>query len=131
MPDVLSIADTTVAAGAFNRRITIQELNTSATDGQGGATPAYTDVISTWAHIEPWVGRGGAEIYFAQQMYPHQLLQILIRYRPSMNIVAGMFVLFGTHRYRIRSATVPAQAFTTIQLVCEELQASGSEHNVA
>jgi SPP1 family predicted phage head-tail adaptor len=125
MPDVLSIADTTVSAGAFNRRITIQRPDDSATDSQGGATRAWVDVVSTWAHIEPWKG---SEIFIAQQVYPNKIVRMLIRYRPSMNIDASMRIVYGSQLYNIRSVTVPAEARTTIEIVAEELQARGSTH---
>lgn len=125
MADVLSRVDTTVGAGAFNRRITIQQQVINAPDGMGGSTAAWTTACTTWAHIEAWKG---SESFTAQQIYPSMLTKMLIRYRPSQNISAAMRVLYGSRIYNIRSVSVPAEAQTTIQLVCEELQAKGSKN---
>lgn len=124
MADVLSRVDTTVGSGAFNRRITIQQ-QIDHPDGMGGSVPTWEKVCSTWAHIEAWKG---TESFTAQQIYPSMLTKMLIRYRPSQNITAAMRVLYASRIYNIRSVSVPAEAQTTIQLVCEELQAKGSKN---
>ncbi len=124
MPDVLSPADTTVASGAFNRRITIQ-APVDVADGEGGSTRTWTTVVSTWAHIEPWKG---AEKWLVGQVYSNMWVKMLIRYRPSTNITPVMRITYGNRIYRIRAVNVPAEAQTTIELLCEELQTYGSLH---
>src|SRR6266487_2497306 len=124
MPDILSPADTTVASGAFNRRITIQSP-VDVADGEGGSTRTWSTVVSTWAHIEPWKG---AEKWLVGQVYSNMWVKMLIRYRPSTNITPVMRITYGNRIYRIRAVNVPAEAQTTIELLCEELQTYGSLH---
>lgn len=122
MADVLSTADTTVGSGAFNRRVTIQQ-ETSTPDGQGGSTPTWGTLVTTWAHVEPWKG---AVAFQAQQKFPTKWIRILLRYRPSTNISTAMRAVYKDQTYEIRSITDPAEAHTTIELLCEELRAKGS-----
>jgi SPP1 family predicted phage head-tail adaptor len=130
--NVLNTAGTIVGSGPFNRRITIQQLvHTGQKDGIGGENKDYQDLITTWAHIEPYMRPSSAaamEAFRDDQMYATRYILILIRYRPTLNIAPGMQVLYGVQKYRIRQVDVPAEARTTITLLCEELQAQGSLH---
>ena len=116
-------ASATESAGVYNRRITIRERGSAVSDGQGGFTQPWQDVVSTWAYIEPL---RGSESFTAQQIYPSMNVRMLIRYRPNTNISNAMQVLYGSHVFNIRSVTVIASARTVIELICEELQAKGS-----
>lgn len=122
MPDVLSTADTTVGAGVFNRRITIQQLSDTV-DGQGGKVRTWVNVVTTWAHIEPW--KGNEALRFSQ-VFPNMYVRMLIRFRPSQNITPLMRIQYRSRIYNIRSVSVLAEAQTTIELLCEELQVQGS-----
>lgn len=124
MPDVLSPADTTVSSGAFNKRIAIQSP-VDTPDGEGGSTRTWSTVVTTWAHIEPWKGK---EAWLVGQVYSNMWTKMLIRYRPSLNVTPVMRVAYGKRTYNIRSVSVPAEAQTTIELLCEELQTYGSLH---
>lgn len=122
--NVLSTADTLVGAGDLNRRVTIQQFSDTS-DGQGGTTRAWNNVITVWAHIEPWKG---TEKFLANQVYPNLFVRVLLRYQPSQNITAAMRLVYGSRTFNIRSVSVLAEARTTIELLCEELQAAGSLH---
>ncbi len=124
--NVLSNADTTAGAGAFNKPITIEQLTAGTPDGMGGrGEPVWQTVINTWAHISPWKG---AEQWQTQQVYPQAFVQMLIRYRTDVNITPVMRVRYGQRIYNIRAVRVPSEAQTTIELLCEELQTHGSLH---
>lgn len=127
MADILSPADTTVGSGAFNKRIVIEQPS-DLSDGQGGTTRSWVLVLSTWAHIEPWNLYRGGELFVAGQVYPVQWVKVLLRYRPSLNITTIMRMRYGSRLYNIRAVQVPAEAQTTIELVGEQLQASGTLH---
>jgi len=127
MPDVRSPADTTAGSGVYNKRIVIEQPDDTP-DGQGGVTRAWVTVVSTWAHITPWMPYRGGELFVADQVYPVQWLKVSLRYRPSTNITTTMRMRYGTKRYNIRAASVPEEAQTAIELVCEQLQASGTLH---
>ena len=124
MTDVLSPVDTTVSAGAFNKRVSFQ-MPVDAADGQGGSTRTWTTVLTTWAHIEAYKGN---EAWIAGQKYSNMWTKVLIRYRASVNITPIMRMLYGNRIYDIRSVSVPAEALTTIQILVEELQVYGSLH---
>ncbi|SRR6266487_2915205 len=124
MPDVLSPADTTVASGAFNKRFSLL-LPVDSADGEGGFTRTWSTVVSTWAHIEPWKGR---EAWMVGQVYSNMWVKVLLRYRPSINVTPIMRGQYGQRVYNIRSVHVPAEALTTIEMLCEELQTYGSLH---
>jgi len=124
MPDILSTADTTVRAGAFNRPIKIQKPNPSATaDGMGGRSRSFVDYISTMAHIGPWKG---LEKFVGQQAYPTMFTKFLIRYRPNNTIDATMQIVYKSRIFNIRSVRLPEEAQTTIEILAEEQQAKGS-----
>lgn len=123
--NVLNTQDTVVSAGAFNRKVQFQTL-TDTDDGMGGRTRAWTTTFTTWAHLEPWKGQ---EQFIAQQITPNMFMRVLLRYRPSQNITASMRMLYGTRTFNIRSVSVIAEAMTTIELLVQEIQASGSLHS--
>lgn len=120
--NIQSTQDVVVPAGAFNRRVTFQ-IPSDTPDGQGGQTRVWVTSFSTWAHMEMWKGR---ELWQGQQVYPSMYMRVLLRYRPSMNISPAMRMLYKTRMYNIRSVGNPAEAETTIELLCEQLQATGS-----
>jgi len=124
MPDILSTADTTVRAGAFNRPIKIQKPVTSGSpDAMGGKPRAFMDYISTMAHIGPWKG---AEKFIGQQAYSGMFTKFLIRYRPTNTIDATMQIVYKSRIFNIRSVRLPEEANTTIEILAEEQQAKGS-----
>lgn len=105
----------------------IQQL-TGTPNGQGGFVNggSWTDVpglsnvpfnYKTWS---PW------EKYMAQQLYPGINARLVIRYRKSVNITSQMRFVYGDHIYLIRGLDNYDQANAVILLMCEELQATGS-----
>jgi|SRR5579885_1196508 len=120
--NLLSPTDVTVPAGAFNRRITIQQP-VDVSDGQGGSTRTWSTVFSTWAYIEDWKGW---ERWNAQQVYPNMIVRVLIRYRPSQTVTDSMRMLYNSKVYNIRAAYDKGAARRTIEMLCEALQDTGS-----
>lgn len=125
MPDVLSPTDTAVGSGAFNRPVTIEQP-TDVDDGQGGSTRTWVVVLQTMAHFQPFKGQ---ELWKTGQVYPTLWTKVLIRYRPDVNVTPTMRLRYGNRIYNIRSVEVPAEALTTIEMLCEQLQISGSGHS--
>ncbi len=125
MADVLNSVDTTVGAGAFNRRVSFQLPSGNATDGVGSPVPNYTTVLTTWAHIQAWKGRKDV---LASQFYATEYQRVLLRYRPSMNITTKMRMLYGRRVFDVTSVSTPAEAQTTIELLVTERKAYGSLH---
>lgn len=110
----------------FDRRITIQKLS-NTTDSQGGKTAPATWAAITgspkWAHFELWKGNVKFE---ADQPFAHSYQRCLIRYKKTVNVTAGMRVLYKSQIHTIRWVGVPNQARKVIELMLEELQAEGS-----
>ena len=67
-------------AGARDRRITIQSLSETITDG-GEVTESATDVCKAWAQIAPLTAR---ENWIAQQSQATTTHKIKILYRPDI-----------------------------------------------
>ncbi len=123
MPDaILTNTRATTGSGAYNKRITIQTPQ-DVSDSQGGVTRIWVTVISTWAKIKSWKG---IESWQAGQVYPVFWKRVLIRYRSDLDITDTMRILHKNHIYNIRSVDIIEEALTNIEMVCEQLQASGT-----
>jgi SPP1 family predicted phage head-tail adaptor len=113
-----------VPAGAFNRRVSFLTQSVTADDI---GTPVITWVtdFSTWAHMEPWKGR---EYVADNQVFAQMWTRVLLRYRPSQPVNGTMRMQYGIKVYRIRDAFLPAEANKIVELLCEEIQSTGSAH---
>lgn len=70
-----------IEAGKLDQRVTLQE-STPTTDGFGQDVPAWSDVATVWARVEPLRGR---EFFQAGQMQASADVRITIRYRAGLN----------------------------------------------
>lgn len=113
-----------VPAGSFNKRVSFLTQSVTADDI---GTPVITWVtsFSTWAHMEPWKGR---EYVQDNQVFAQMWERVLLRYRPSQVVNGTMRMTYGIKIYRIRDAYLPAEANKIVELLCEEIQSSGSAH---
>jgi SPP1 family predicted phage head-tail adaptor len=73
--------------GQLRRKITIQQAGTTS-DGMGGYTKSWTDILTTWS---AWRAKSGSEGIAVNQQNPSQLYEVTIRYRagivPLMRLV--------------------------------------------
>jgi len=69
-----------IGAGKRNKRITIQSLTETTTDG-GEVTETASDVAEVWAAIEPLSAR---ETWFARQSQATTTHKITMLYRPDV-----------------------------------------------
>jgi len=113
-----------VPAGAFNKRMSFL-TETATTDDIGTPILTYTVAFTTWVHIEPWKGR---EYVADNQVFAQMWTRVLMRYRPSQVVNGNMRAQYGIKIYRIRSAWLPAEANKIVELLCEEIQSTGSAH---
>lgn len=115
-------------ASDLNRIVTI-EASSGTPDGQGGISSPVWTTVSGCARVPAALKTmNGYEQFTAQQVYPGVNSIIAIRYRPGLNINAGMRVRYGSRIFNIRGVLNLNEANTTIELKCEELQAKGSKH---
>ncbi len=101
--------------GRLDRRVKLQaQLRTS--DGAGGVTVAWSDVVTVWASIEPASGR---EAYAAQQLQGRVTHQVRMRYRSG--VTTGMRLVYGTRAFDIQSAVDEKGEGRSLLLTCEEI----------
>lgn len=120
---------TSVTASKLNRRVRI-EAPTGTSSGSGGRKKSRSIVADhVPANISyPPASKKGDEIFTQQQLHSALFTTITIRYRPSLNIDASMFVIYGTREFNIRTVQLDDEARKYIILQCEELQATGVMH---
>lgn len=69
-------------AGKLQHRVTIQEDRSTTKDNIGANVPNWSDVLTTWASIEPLSGR---DVILGAQISPDTTHKITIRYRPGVH----------------------------------------------
>lgn len=121
----LSKDKVTIGAGAFNKPVSFYSQSTTS-DDIGTPIEAWTTLaFKTFAHIEGWKGR---EYVADNQVFAQMWVRVLLRYRPSQKVDGTMRMQYGVKVYRIRSAWLPAEANKIVELLCEEIQSTGSAH---
>ena len=120
-----------ITSSQLNRRITIQQP-TYIADGQGGQTVTWGTVpgcASVPAQMQdvPFP-RKGDEDFQMMQVFATSWVIMTIRFRPSQNINDTMRVLYGTKTYEVKGVKVPDESRALIQMLCQELEATGSTH---
>ena len=114
-----------IGSGAYNKHVTFY-AQTDTTDDIGTPLVAWTTVaFSSWVHIEPWKGR---EYVADNQIFAQMWVRVLMRYRASQVVNGTMRMQYGVKVYRIRDAFLPAEANKIVELLCEEIQSTGSSH---
>jgi SPP1 family predicted phage head-tail adaptor len=102
-------------AGDLNRRVTLQTA-TETQDGAGQPIPAWSDVATVWAAVEPLEGR---ELFAAQQINAEAIVMVRIRYRPGVR--PKMRVLYGSRLLGIISVIDPGERHEELRLLCSEV----------
>lgn len=87
----------TYRVGELDQRVTIQRL-TLASDGQGGSTESWADVVTVWAHVRP---RSGREVVQFDRVNGEHAYLFVIRYRSGIR-ESDRLVWQGVN-YNIRS----------------------------
>lgn len=77
-----------IAAGQFDQRITLQQPS-AAVDGLGQRVETWSDVVSTWARVQPLRGR---EFFAAGQIQSEAAVKFTIRHRAG--VTGAMRVLW-------------------------------------
>lgn len=70
----------TYRVGELDQRVTIQRLST-VSDGQGGSTESWADVVTVWAHARP---RSGREVVQFDRVNGEHAYMFVIRYRSGI-----------------------------------------------
>lgn len=99
-------------AGDLRERVTLQTA-TLTTDGGGGSTETWADVVTVWARVEPLTGREGFE---AMQIASSMSHRVTIRQRsvtPQQRVKWGSKILLIT-------AVRPDETNESVQLLCRE-----------
>ena len=122
MPNDFAPADFDIRAGYLDRKIVIQQPNDTA-DGEGGTTRTWVTYVTTFASIQPFKG---IEVFSADQVYSEQWVRMLIRYRPSQPVTNAMRILYGSKIYEIRQAYDKGAQRRMVEMLCQELRATGS-----
>src|SRR5271167_2808464 len=114
-----------VPAGAFNKRVSFYSQSDTI-DDIGTPIQAWTTLaFSSWVHMEPWKGR---EYVQDNQVFAQMWERVLMRYRASQVVNGTMRMQYGIKVYRIRDAFLPAEANKIVEILCEEIQSTGSSH---
>lgn len=85
----------------FRHRITFQKL-VRASDGMGGFSTDWTDVITVWAKIEPL---SGSERLNSERLETQRSHKVQIRYRPE--ITTDMRILFRDRILQVHGVHSP------------------------
>lgn len=85
----------------LRHRIKFQNL-VKTSDGQGGFTEEWTDVVTVWAKVEP---ANTSERLFAQQIEMQRSHKVVIRYRSD--ITQTMRFIFSNRTFQIKSVMAP------------------------
>lgn len=123
---------TPITSSQLNRRITILQPSYGS-DAQGGRTVATWTTVPGCASVPAGIQdvpfpRKGDEDFQMLQVFASSWVIITIRFRPSTNINDTMRVQYGTKTYEVKGVKVPDESRQLIQLLCVELQATGSIH---
>jgi SPP1 family predicted phage head-tail adaptor len=103
-------------AGWMRHRVTIQ-ARTAAQDGYGERQPAWADVATVWASVEPLRGREYLEGRQEQADISHR---VAMRHRPGVS-PAMRLQLEGGRVLVIESVINPLERGERLELMCREL----------
>ena len=105
-----------VAAGKFNRRVTIEQI-TSSRDGIGGEIETWSTFATVWAEF---VSQSSRKFVAAKQV--HSELTALIRIRYRSGITAQMRVRYGSRIFQLVAAPINVkEGGESLELMCREI----------
>ena len=109
---------TQVNIAELRHRITFQEL-VEVSDGQGGKTTSWSNVVTVWARIEPVSSR---ERLFSQQLEYNRSHKVAIRYRND--ITNDMQFTFDGRTFQVKGVLSPDERKAYLFLDVEENSAT-------
>ena len=105
-----------MAAGAYNRRVTVKQPATGV-DSIGQPLTTWTTVAQLWANI---LNKSGAQAIKAERDVSAMQTSIRIRYRTD--ITDAMRFEYGTIVYKIQAVLPDQSGHKHLDLVCEEVR---------
>jgi len=107
-------------ASRLRHRLTLQqEVQTS--DGAGGYSKSWENVVEVWAEILPLASGGahlGREILMAGEIQSEVTHRVLLRYREG--VTAAMRLLYGERIFNIRFVANPEENNDVLSLLVHE-----------
>jgi SPP1 family predicted phage head-tail adaptor len=122
LPKKLSTGFRYTATSAFDNKVTIQSLSTTA-DDLGGLSTQTVFAANIYASVRPLQGR---ELYKAQQLVAEVTHKVVIRYR--VGVKSNMTVLFDGRVFDIQYVMDPDEQKVELWLFCLE-RSDGSVPN--
>jgi SPP1 family predicted phage head-tail adaptor len=107
-------------AGTLRRQITIQSRS-STPDTFGQSVRTWSNLVTTWADIEPLSGR---ELEVARAVQPEVTHQVTIRYRTGLTDV--MRIVYQGRYFNINSILDVGMRHEILQMLCTEGLDDGS-----
>ena len=104
-----------ICTGDLRRRVTLQQRSSEAANSYGQASTSWTDVVSTWADIQPMNGR---ELMSAQAQQSEVTHQVEIRYRTG--VLPRMRVVYQSRVFEIQSVIDVGMQHRRLTLMCSE-----------
>lgn len=111
-----------VQAGMRRRPVTIQQKAAKVSDGMGGYTQAWADVLRTRAAFREI---SAFETFAQGQRQARYSCEYNIRKPPSLAIAPGMRLLDGARVMQIQDATDLDERHAELRLRCLELNGAG------
>ena len=108
-----------IRAGDLRRRITIQQRSTTQ-DGFGQQAVTWTDLLTTWAHIE---SLSGNQLNKAQSIYSEVTHKITVRWQLALNdikVVGSYRILYGTRIFDVGADMNVDERNRVIELLSKE-----------
>jgi SPP1 family predicted phage head-tail adaptor len=108
-----------IRAGTLRKRITFQTRSTTQ-DAVGGQSVTWSDLLTTWASLEPSAGR---ELMSAQAMNVEQPTTITVRWQSELSnfrAVAAMRVVYGSRIFNIHSSQNQEERNRILVLIASE-----------
>lgn len=87
--------------GDLRHRITLQTL-ALASDGQGGQTETWTNLVTVWAYVRPISAN---ERLFAQKIEPLISHEVIIRHRTDL--VSQMRFIYDSRTFQVKAPFRP------------------------
>jgi SPP1 family predicted phage head-tail adaptor len=103
----------TVRAGTLRHKVTIQQLTTTGTDGDGQPIESWSDLTTVWASIEPLRGR---EFFEARAQLSEETVRFRMRYQSTISNTRHRLV-FGSETYRIESVIEPQRRNEMLEII--------------
>ncbi len=99
-----------IKAGDLNKRLTFQ-TNTPTANSIGEMVNVYTDYVTVWGALHPFVG---SRAYQEKQINVSATGQAVIRYRNDLNVT--MRIKYGNRYFTILSMINPDEANDSLEI---------------